>query len=152
MWQPCSRAYGSMEENCQGRGNSNEFCVYSYSQHWVFVYCLSIMFRHLHAYLLCCSNEFLNTPILQIKGIEKTEIYRALGHSYGEDTGDPLPVLLLGNSHGRRSLVGCSRITESDMTSLSLFTFMPWRRKWQPTPVFLPGESQGRGSLVGCSL
>ena len=31
-------------------------------------------------------------------------------------------------------------------TSLSLFTFMHWRRKWQPTPVFLPGESQGWGS------
>ena len=37
-------------------------------------------------------------------------------------------------------------------TSLSLFTFVHWRRKWQPTPVFLPGESQGRGSLVGCRL
>ena len=37
-------------------------------------------------------------------------------------------------------------------TSLSLFTFLHWRRKWQPTPVFLPGESQGQGSLVGCSL
>ena len=37
-------------------------------------------------------------------------------------------------------------------TSLSLFTFMHWRRKWQPTPVFLPGESQGRGCLVGCRL
>ena len=37
-------------------------------------------------------------------------------------------------------------------TSLSLFTFMHWRRKWQPTPVFLPGESQGLGSLVGCHL
>ena len=36
-------------------------------------------------------------------------------------------------------------------TSLSLFTFIHWRRKWQPTPVFLPGESQGRQSLVGCS-
>ena len=36
--------------------------------------------------------------------------------------------------------------------TLSLFTFMHWRRKWQPTPVFLPGESQGRGSLVDCSL
>ena len=29
------------------------------------------------------------------------------------------------------------------MTSLSLFTFTHWRKKWQPTPVFLPGESQG---------
>ena len=38
------------------------------------------------------------------------------------------------------------------MTSLSLFTFMHWRRKWQPTPVFLPGESQGRGCLMGCRL
>ena len=37
-------------------------------------------------------------------------------------------------------------------TSLSLFTFMHWRRKWQPTPVFLPGESQGWGSLVGYHL
>ena len=31
-------------------------------------------------------------------------------------------------------------------TSLSLFTFMHWRRKWQPAPVFLPGESQGQGA------
>ena len=36
--------------------------------------------------------------------------------------------------------------------SLSLFTFMHWRRKWQPTPVFLPGEFQGQGSLVGFRL
>ena len=28
------------------------------------------------------------------------------------------------------------------LTSLSLFTFIHWRRQWQPTPVFLPGESQ----------
>ena len=41
---------------------------------------------------------------------------------------------------------------EKQATSLSLFTFMHWRRKWQPAPVFLPGESQGRGSLVGCRL
>ena len=38
------------------------------------------------------------------------------------------------------------------VTSLSLFTFMHWRRKWQPTPVFLPGESQRWESLVGCHL
>ena len=37
-------------------------------------------------------------------------------------------------------------------TSLSLFTFMNWRRKWQPTPVFLPGGSQGQRGLVGCRL
>ena len=44
------------------------------------------------------------------------------------------------------------RVGRDSVTSLSLFTFVHWRRKWQPTPVFLPGESQGRGSLVGCRL
>ena len=38
------------------------------------------------------------------------------------------------------------RVGQNWATSLSLFTFMHWRRKWQPTPVFLPGESQGRGA------
>ena len=37
-----------------------------------------------------------------------------------------------------------SRVRQDWATSLSLFTSMHWRRKWQPTPVFLSGESQGR--------
>src|SRR5574337_1914386 len=48
--------------------------------------------------------------------------------------------------------MGSLRVGHDLATSLSLFTFMHWRRKWQPTPVFLPGESQGWRSLVGCSL
>ena len=48
--------------------------------------------------------------------------------------------------------MGSLRVGQDSGTSLSLFTFMHWRRKWQPTPVFLPGESQGRGSLMGCHL
>ena len=52
--------------------------------------------------------------------------------------------------------MGCSPWSryESDATetSVSLFTFMHWRRKWQLTPVFLPGESQGWGSLAGFHL
>ena len=48
--------------------------------------------------------------------------------------------------------MGSLRVGHDWAASLSLFTFMHWRRKWQPTPVFLPGESQGRGSLVGCRL
>ena len=48
--------------------------------------------------------------------------------------------------------MGSRRVGYDWATSLSLFTFMHWRRKWQPTPVFLPGESQGRESLVGCRL
>ena len=81
----------------------------------------------------------------------------------------PTPVLLPGKSNGRRShgcihaargafmqlrlqSMGSLRVGHDWATSLSLFTFMHWRRKWQPTPVFLPGESQGWGSLLGCRL
>ena len=47
---------------------------------------------------------------------------------------------------GRLQSMGSLRVGHDCVTSLSLFTFMHWRRKWQPTPVFLPGESQGRGA------
>ena len=53
---------------------------------------------------------------------------------------------------GRLQSMGSRRVGHDWATSLSLLTFMQWRRKWQPTLVFLPGESQGRGSLVGCRL
>ena len=53
---------------------------------------------------------------------------------------------------GRLQSMESRRVGPDWATSLSLFTFLHWRRKWQPTPVFVPGESQGRGSLVGCSL
>ena len=53
---------------------------------------------------------------------------------------------------GRLQSMGSLRVGHDWVTSLSLFTFMHWRRKWQPTLVFLPGESQGWGSLVGCRL
>ena len=69
----------------------------------------------------------------------------------------PTPVLLLGKSHGRRSLVGStvhgvsrSRTRLSDFTFTFYFHALRW--KWQPTPVFLPGQSQGQRSLVGCRL
>ena len=48
--------------------------------------------------------------------------------------------------------MGLLRVGQDSATSLSLFTFLHWRRQWHPTPVLLPGESQGRGSLVGCRL
>ena len=53
---------------------------------------------------------------------------------------------------GRLQSMGSGRVGHDWATSLSLFTFMHWRRKWQPTPVFLPGEPQGPGSLVGFRL
>ena len=53
---------------------------------------------------------------------------------------------------GRLQSMGSLRVRHDWKTSLSLFTFTHWRRKWQPTPVFLTGEPQGQGSLVGCHL
>ena len=53
---------------------------------------------------------------------------------------------------GRLQSMGSIRVGHDWATSLSIFTFMHWRRKWQPTPVFLPGESQGWWSLMGCHL
>ena len=50
---------------------------------------------------------------------------------------------------GRLQSMGLQRVGHDWMTSLSLFTVMHWRRKWQLTPVFLPGESQGRGEPGG---
>ena len=53
---------------------------------------------------------------------------------------------------GRLQSMGSLRVGHDWATSLSLFTFMHLRRKWQPSLVFLPGESQGWRSLVGCRL
>ena len=53
---------------------------------------------------------------------------------------------------GRLQSLGSRRVEHDCSTPLLLFSFVPWRRKWQPTPGFLPGESQGQRSLVGCRL
>ena len=52
---------------------------------------------------------------------------------------------------GRLQSMGSRRVGHDWATSLSLFTFMHWRRNWHPTAVFLPGKFHRRRSLVGCS-
>ena len=86
------------------------------------------------------------------------QLWRVLVRTYEEWTwiwvytgnGNPLQYSCLENPMVRAAW--SRRVGHDWTTSLSLFTFMHWRRKWQPTPVFLPGESQGRGSLLGCRL
>ena len=68
------------------------------------------------------------------------------------DHGSPFVPPCPTEEPGRLQSLGSRRVIHDCTTSLPLFTFMHWRRKWQPTPVFLPGESQGRESLVGCHL
>ena len=50
---------------------------------------------------------------------------------------------------GRLQSRGSLRVGHDWTTSVSLFTFMNGRRKWQPTPVFLPGQSPGMGEPGG---
>ena len=52
---------------------------------------------------------------------------------------------------GRLQSMGSLRVGHDRVTSLSLFSFMHWRRKWQATPLFLPGKSHGQMSLAGYS-
>ena len=47
---------------------------------------------------------------------------------------------------GSLQSVGSQRAGHDWATSLKLFTFMHWRRKWQPTPVFLPESPVDRGA------
>ena len=89
----------------------------------------------------------------------RTKIFTSLGvcvHETGEGNGTPLQYSCLENPMDGgawwAAVHGVAKSRHDWATSLSLFTFMHWTRKWQPTPVFLPGESQGRRSLVGCCL
>ena len=90
-------------------------------------------------------------------GFSRQEYWSGLPCPPPRDLPDPgiecrsLPSLGLADS-GRLQSMGLLRVRHDWVTSLSLFTFMHWRRKWQPTPVFLPGASQGWGSLEGCRL
>ena len=120
-------------------------------------------------------HSFQNVPIL-VKGIDmhcisvakrfRVTVYPSFSHAslyksmywlYPEKamathSGTLAWKILWMEEPGRLQSMGSWRVRHDWATSLSPFTFMHWRRKWQPTPVFLPGGSQGRGSLVGCRL
>ena len=70
----------------------------------------------------------------------------------GEGNGTPLQYSCLENpmteEPGRLQSMGSWRVGHDWATSLSLFTFMHWRRKWQPTPVLpwrIPGTAEPGG-------
>ena len=94
-----------------------------------------------------CSTIRMNYT-LTVKGGSRLNMEKAMA-SHSSTLAWRIP--WMGEPGGLQSM-GLLRVRHDWVTSLSLFTFLHWRRKWQPTPVFLPGESQGRGSLVGCRL
>ena len=82
--------------------------------------------------------------------------FTTLKVSFGEGNGKPLSTLAWKISWteepGRLQSMGSLPVWHDWATSLSLFTFMHWRRKWQPTPVFLPRIPATGGRLVGSRL
>ena len=105
--------------------------------------------------------ELINSVKLQdIKSIYKDQLYfyiLATSSQKKKGTGGEVPAEKALVTHSstlawkipwaeeprRLQSRGSLRVRHDWAISLSLFTFMHWRRKWQPTPVFLPGESQG---------
>ena len=96
---------------------------------WVWLICVHDIFNDLHSYSL--------------KNLEKAMATHSSTRAW------KIPWM---EEPGRLQSMGLLRVGHDWATSLSLFTFIHWRRKWQPTPVFLLGESQGQGSLMGCRL
>ena len=115
-----------------------------------------------HTEIICSSNKYLLSTCLKTKKYHpnlphKSSYFWHCVHLYSEKAMAPHSSTLAWKipwmeEPSRLRSIGSLRVRHDWATSLSLFTFTHWRRKWQPTPVFLPGESQGRGSLVGCRL
>ena len=138
----------------------NPLFLLSKNHHWDFVAIQCLRFRALTAKDLSSIPDW-GTKIPQTKWLSQNKyIY----HYEGELQMSTLVFCVVPHSStlawkipwteepGRLQSMGSLRVRHDWVTSLSLFPFMHWRRKWQPTPVFLPGESQGRWSLMGCRL
>jgi len=92
------------------------------------------------------------TSLLQREAeITKVELVKYNYHCvrYAPHSSTPAWKIPWTEEPGRLQSMGSLGVGHDWATSLSLFTFMHWRRKWQPTPVFLPGESQGTGEPGG---
>ena len=80
----------------------------------------------------------------------------ALGLHCGESNGTPLQYSCLENPMNREAWKAAVhrslRVGHDWATSLSLFTFIDWKKKWPPTPLFLPRECQRSQSLEGWCL
>ena len=99
--------------------------------------------------------EAKQISIISLSCDGRLEIYTWVPFLVGEGNDNPLQYSCLENPMDGgawwAAAMGSRRVRHDWATSLSLFTFMLWRRKWQPTPVFLPRESQRRGSHQAAS-
>ena len=121
-------------------------CLHFHQQCWGFIY------PHLHQHLLLYHlKNYHHSDECEVVS-HVVMIYMSLGEGNGTHSSTLAWKIPQTEEPGRLQSMGSLRVRHDWVTSLSLSTFMHWRRKWQPTPVFLPEESQGWGSLVGCCL
>ena len=120
-----------------------------HSQHWAYVKGYSYILTH---YRENCRPYSHPLPLCGKGGQKRGELSLFVEKTMAPHCSTLAWKIPWTEEPGRLQSIGSRRVGHDWATSLSLFTFMHWRRKWQPTPVFLPGESQGRGSLVGCHL
>ena len=124
--------------------NLEPVCCSMFSSNCCFLTCIQISQEA--GKLVWYSHLFKNFPLFVVIYIVKAEKAMAPRSS------TLAWKILWAEEPGRLQSMRSLRVGQDWVTSLSLFTFMHWRRKWQPTPMFLPGESQGQRSLVGGCL
>ena len=119
-------------------------------------YVLKLSFLALHK---VTQSPIVNSQWITLKIVINTSNYLwgEVNSYYWRRKWQPTPVLLPGNFHTWRSLVGYSPWDRKESDTTEWFHFLSfyssfWKGKWQLTPVFLPGESHEWRGLLGFSL
>ena len=131
---------------CYGLEPARLLCSWDFPGKNIAVGCHFLIAAYQVVHILSCGQNIWSSIIFRI------EPYFILEKAMAPHSSTPAWKITWTEEPGRLQSMGLLRVRHNWVASLSLFTLMHWRRKWQPTPVFLPGESQGWGSLVGCHL
>ena len=140
--------------NCPHHGDSQATTIYYKSSScFTVIWHLISFLLETFAFFISIRNSFLSLPLSQVQipllYIPQILMLQKAMAPHSSTLAWKIPWT---EEPGRLKSMRSLRVGHNWVASLSLSTFMHWRRKWQPTPVFLPGESQGWGSLVGCHL
>ena len=103
-------------------------------------------FPHCRQILYCLShqgNPYLAKLLFKSDGEIRTFSDKPMEKTHSSTLAWQIPWM---EDPGGLQSMGLQRVGHDWATSLSLFTFMHWRRKWQPTPVFLPENSRDGGT------
>ena len=92
------------------------------------------------------STHLVKTLVDRMRKTNKAPLSHTMEKALATHSSTPAWKIPWTEEPGRLQSMGSLRVGNHWPTSLSLFTFLHWRRKWQSTPVSLPGESQAQGA------